>query len=365
MSVGRAGRANAEGTEGRRRHDILGKHPLSLSLFPPSQQATTTGWRAGGRGFPAPAWPPSSGVTPTAAAQIRRSKATCPFPLFLPLQPLVYVLFHRVSGGPCTDGFSKRACGIFPLPSFGWEGCCPPQIMISPLQSTLMPPALCYPCGLWAYSHLPNRFAGPSKSGRRGRPLCLSGGSFHLGSESDVVACALRSLSVGTAEEREPATLRCPTATTTVRPPRRPPRRPSSAPGRRKQSSFIGERRKGRFSCGSQRTARRVPPQPEIAEGERAPLRGRSALDARSCLPRRGSSPSCHSTPPGLPRWFRERQARPAAEMAKVVVVVFVGPLVARLSAAAWWACWIERSAWVDALPTSCMVSCRYVVVFA
>ena len=180
---------------------------------------------AGGRGFPAPAWPPSSGVTPTAAAQIRRSKATCPFPPFLPLQPLVYVLFHRVSGGPCTDGFSKRACGIFPLPSFGWEGCCPPQIMISPLQSTLMPPALCYPCGLWAYSHLPNRFAGPSKSGRRGRPLCLSGGSFHLGSESDVVACALRSLSVGTAEEREPATLRCPSATT-VRPPRRPPRRP-------------------------------------------------------------------------------------------------------------------------------------------
>ena len=96
----------------------------------------------------------------------------------------------------------------------------------------------------------------------------------------------------------------------------------------------------------------------------RAPLRGRSALDARSSLSRRGSSPSCHSTPPGLPRWFRERQARPAAEMAKVVVV-FVGPLVARLSAAAWWACWIERSAWVDALPTSCMVSCRYVVVFA
>ena len=336
---------------------------LSVPLFPPSQQATTTGWRAGGRGFPAPAWPPSSGVTPT-AAQIRRSKATCPFPLFLPLQPLVYVLFHRVSGGPCTDGFSKRACGIFPLPSFGWEGCCPPQMMISPLQSTLMPPALCYPCGLWAYSHLPNRFAGPSKSGRRGRPLCLSGGSFHLGSESDVVACALRSLSVGTAEEREPATLRCPTATT-VRPPRRPPRRPSSAPGRRKQSSFIGEREEKRSLFLWQPTD--GPPCSTAARNSRrrrAPLRGRSALDARSSLSRRGSSPSCHSTPPGLPRWFRERQAGPAAEMAKVVVV-FVGPLVARLSAAAWWACWIERSAWVDALPTSCMVSCRYVVVFA
>ena len=173
-----------------------------------------------------------------------------------------------------------------------------------------MPPALCYPCGLWAYSHLPNRFAGPSKSGRRGRPLCLSGGSFHLGSESDVVACALRSLSVGTAEEREPATLRCPTATTTVRPPRRPPRRPSSAPGRRKQSSFIGEREEKRSLFLWQPTD--GPPCSTAARNSRrrrAPLRGRSALDARSSL---SPSPWLLSLLPFNSPWAAEMVPRKA-----------------------------------------------------
>ena len=43
----RGGR-NAEGTEGRRRHDILGKHPLSLSLFPHlSRRPPLVGGRAG------------------------------------------------------------------------------------------------------------------------------------------------------------------------------------------------------------------------------------------------------------------------------------------------------------------------------
>ena len=147
-----------------------------------------------------------------------------------------------------------------------------------------MPPALCYPCGLWAYSHLPNRFAGPSKSGRRGRPLCLSGGSFHLGSESDVVACALRSLSVGTAEEREPATLRCPTATT-VRPPRRPPRRPLLRAwkekakqlhrGEEKRSLFLWQPTDGPPCSTAARNSRR----------RRAPLRAREECARRSLFP--------------------------------------------------------------------------------
>ena len=233
-----------------------------------------------------------------------------------------------------------------------------------------MPPALCYPCGLWAYSHFPNPSA---------KPFC---GAQQVG-QARAASLPFRwffppRLRVGRCCVRTALALRqdgggeraCNTALSDRdhRSSAAPPAAPSLLRAWKEKAKQLhrgeGGEKVAFLVAANGQMARCVPPQPEIAEGE-PPFEGgvRSTL-ARSSLSRRGSSPSCHSTPPGLPRWFRERQARPAAEMAKVVVV-FVGPLVARLSAAAWWACWIERSAWVDALPTSCMVSCRYVVVFA
>ena len=201
---------------------------------------------------------------------------------------------------------------------------------------------------------------GPAgRASGRGRPFAFQVVLVLSTSESIVVACALRSaLARPCAQGGERA---CNTALSV---------RPSASSAVREKAKQLHREQKrllflscsgGKGGGGGERTAHYVPPpQPEIAAGEPFEECALPPFPLLSLSPSLSPS-SCHSTPLGLPRRDGSAKGRPSCRNGQSCRRRRRS-LGGKIECCCHRACW---SAGVVALLTSCMVSCRYVVVFA